>query len=194
MSILLRDVAPGRISPAAGLAVSDAITPLVDAKVSLKWPNDVEITGRKVAGILSESINACGAQWFIVGIGINVDVDFTVDGGQRLEGERAPGKAEDLSEQATSISAHRAASRGPVDREALIATVASSLEGRLSEEELLAAWKEHLTTIGQTVKIGSPTGVVEGTAVDVDNEGRLVLQDARGRLRSFAAGDVTVVA
>jgi BirA family transcriptional regulator, biotin operon repressor / biotin---[acetyl-CoA-carboxylase] ligase len=77
-SFVLRPSLPPNAAPvvtlAAGLAVADAVAPLVPGRtVALKWPNDVLVDDRKVAGILTEAnLSDARASWIVIGVGINV--------------------------------------------------------------------------------------------------------------------------
>lgn len=177
MSVVLEAAQPGVVSAAAALAVKDAISPLVDAEVGIKWPNDIELDGRKCAGILVESVGGSGLDYYIVGIGINVSVDF-VD-------------AADLRDRATSICAFRDCGRLPVDRAKLIAEVADNLSVYWRSSGVTDRWRAELTTLGTGVRVSVGTTVVEGRAIDVDPDGRLLVKDVNGVVHRLSAGDVT---
>ena len=169
---------------AGGLAASDAIREVSGLVTGLKWPNDV-MSGadvpRKIAGVLAESRPpAVGAGLDVfLGIGINV---------------REVALPPDLADVATSIEAAGAAP--PPTREALLAALSHAVEGwsallEAQPRSLVEAWKGRLVTIGQRVRLQTPTGPVEGDAVDVSTRGELVLRLADGRRETFAAGDVS---
>src|SRR5205085_9824478 len=104
------------VTLAAGLAVADALAPLVPrATVALKWPNDVFVDGRKVAGILSEAhLGGAGPDWIVVGIGINV---------------RARSFPPELAQLATSLAIAGARS---LDRGSVFIELASALSDRVA--------------------------------------------------------------
>jgi BirA family transcriptional regulator, biotin operon repressor / biotin---[acetyl-CoA-carboxylase] ligase len=76
VSFVLRPDHPDRTVPfvtlAAGLATADAIAPLIECAVQLKWPNDVLVSNRKIAGVLCESAVSKERTFVVVGIGLNV--------------------------------------------------------------------------------------------------------------------------
>jgi BirA family biotin operon repressor/biotin-[acetyl-CoA-carboxylase] ligase len=172
-SILLRPRIPAvswpLLSLAAGVAVARALGRVAGVDARLKWPNDVVIAGRKVAGILLES-RGRESPAVVIGIGINV--------GQRSF-------PADLEPTATSLRLARGA---PVDREALLRTVLEELATwceRLEGEGFAPvrdAWKAMSATIGTTVRAEAATG----RAVDLDADGALVIDDGRRRHRLVA--------
>ena len=170
-----------RITMMAGVAVAETLVhylpPDSQNQVSLKWPNDVLIDGRKVCGILAEAV------WFgndldavVLGIGVNVDIDFTHT---------------ELAGLATSVNHHMP---HRVERSALLKTLLTRLDywefnvdGRL----LVDTWREWLGTLGQTICFETiHAGVIEGVAKDVDATGALILEDATGKKHRVLVGDV----
>jgi BirA family biotin operon repressor/biotin-[acetyl-CoA-carboxylase] ligase len=183
MSVIMRPRKPRRLAPAAGLAVCEAVEPLVRERLALKWPNDVLLAGKKVAGILVESVGEGGGFVYIVGIGINVSVSF-----ERSTAE--PG----LAETATSIVPHLQERGRPVDRARLVANVAAGLEEWEARGDLWRQWKARLAMLGHPVVVHLGRETVSGTAEDVDEEGNLLLRDSSGAVRTVSAGDVTLSA
>jgi BirA family biotin operon repressor/biotin-[acetyl-CoA-carboxylase] ligase len=185
-SVLLRiDLAPAkvpRVALVAGLAVRDAVARAApSARVTIKWPNDVEIEGRKVAGILVEGITAGSkTQAVVVGMGINVHT------------RTFPPEIED---RATSIAL---ASRGgpPPDRAALLADVLASLDREVHVVGgrglgLLRSRIEAADALrGRTVH--SDNGD-EGTAFGIDDDGRLLVRLASGTLVRWSSGEVHLI-
>lgn len=160
------------LSLVAGVAVARAIERAAGLASRLKWPNDVLVDGRKVAGILLES-RLAPVPAVVVGVGINV--------GQE-------GFSPGLAATATSIRLHTGC---PVDREALLATLLEEFgvwRRRLEDEgfaPIRSAWKASSATLGTRVRVGDLTGC----AVDLDATGALVL-DAGSRRYRVVAGDV----
>ncbi len=170
-----------RATMAAGLALSDTLTPLLGAAFALKWPNDGVIHGRKVCGILSE------ATWLgdrlaavVVGIGLNVRVDFV---------------GTDLAASATSLEAEL---RHAVDRAALLAELLAHLDrwlARAPDPAIVAAWRARLGTLGERVtvypvSVQEPRPLFTGVAVDVDEAGALLVRLETGEVRRVLAGEV----
>ncbi len=174
--------APG-ISIMTAVALAQAIKKFTKGKVQIKWPNDVLINGRKTAGILTElSAENNKINHVIVGVGINVN-------------HQATDFPDDLRNTATSL---RRINRKKVNRAAL-------LKSFLVEFEKMYALypKHHLkkihsrvrklsSLIGNEIKILSGRQFLEGRAVDIDYDGRLILE-RNGKKIPVVAGEVTVV-
>jgi BirA family biotin operon repressor/biotin-[acetyl-CoA-carboxylase] ligase len=159
----------------ASLATRDAVQDVSGLRVSIKWPNDILIAGRKLAGILAEGLSA----GVIVGIGINTNLDE-----DRL-GTIGP--------EATSLSNETSAD---VDHEGLLERLvvrleeyyqnAASAPGRLFED-----WKRSLVTLGQSVEVETATESWIGVAVDVAVDGSLLVLNDKRLVRVYA-GDVRI--
>jgi BirA family biotin operon repressor/biotin-[acetyl-CoA-carboxylase] ligase len=162
-------------SLATAVAVAEALARSAALAARLKWPNDVLIRGRKIAGILLESRIAAGSTTAAVAIGIGVNL-----------GQRAFPAA--LAARATSVAIE--AGR-VVSRDAMLATLLDAFDewrARLEGEGMAAVrarWLALADTIGRRVSIDG----VSGVAVDLDPDGALVLADGPRRHR-VVAGEV----
>lgn len=165
------------IGMAGAVAVQETIQALGIEGVGLKWPNDVQIDGRKVCGILPEAAWQNGALLGVVlGIGVNVRIDFA---GTPFEH--------------TAISLEQRVS--PLDRAELLARLAERLDvwtARLSADELFERWQAGLVMLGRSVSIATVTGTITGTAEAVERQGALVVRDAHGVLQRVIAGDIAL--
>ena len=186
-----------RLSIAGSLAVLYAVESLdgFDAEseshpIALKWPNDVLLNGRKLAGILTESDwDGARLRSAIIGIGVNVRVPFdTLDGLADVP----------LSERAVSLEP---AIGHPIDRIALLAAILDKLSfwtARLADPSLMSTWRSRLVTLGTHVTVRSMVDdrasdtPISGLAVDVDNDGALLVQDDHGQIHRYIAGDVSL--
>jgi BirA family biotin operon repressor/biotin-[acetyl-CoA-carboxylase] ligase len=164
----------------AGLAVVDAVRDVAGLAGALKWPNDVLLAGRKVAGILTEmEAELERVRFVIAGIGVNVN---------------AVAFPPELAAKATSL---RLAGGRPVDRAAFAAGLLAALEGRY--RRFLAAgfaamrseWEACSALTGKEVRVTAPEGEVAGHVLGVDDDGALRLAGPRGELR-VVAGEVTL--
>lgn len=158
------------------VAMRDALSQEAGHELSIKWPNDLVFEERKVSGILTESIlSASGIEAAVVGFGVNVNQE-TFE-----------------SQKATSLSliAGRTLKRGP-----LVARILKEAHRRIGElesggpEETLNLCRRHSVTIGREVTLFLPEHEVVGKAVDIDADGRLVLETASGLFRA-SAGEVS---
>ena len=203
MSIALRPTFPPHLLVMiASLAVVDAIARACkeQAAATIKWPNDVLIGERKVAGILIEtSHDAQGHLLAVMGIGINVNGHIEA-------------VAQYLAEQASHVA--RATTLEtvcghPVSREILIAYLLRSLEeaylslqqettGVLSATTvrtlpsrlLREKWRDRLSTLGRAITVRQGNSTISGIAEDVDGNGELLLRSHSGELISITWGSV----
>ncbi|MBL1134172.1 MAG: biotin--[acetyl-CoA-carboxylase] ligase [Chloroflexi bacterium] len=182
MSIILRPrLVPEhlqRVTMAAGVAVAETLNPLlIPGVIKLKWPNDVQLAGRKVAGILTEALwLGDQLQAVIVGVGINVRVNFM---------------GTPLADGAVSLEAF---TQEAVSRATLAAEIIAHLENwvdKISEPVLLDTWRTWLSTIGQTVHIHTTGGIISGIAENVDAMGALLVRDSHDGVQRILVGDVT---
>ena len=161
MSVVLRQ--PGALLP---LAAAVAVARACGDAARVKWPNDVLLDGRKVAGILAEGRPQEG--WVVLGIGINVAV-------------RPGDLPEDVRATATGLGLD------PGDVPAVLARVLTELEAVLTlpREALLDAWSARDALRSQPVRWAGGTGIAEG----VDTDGRLRVQTDAGPV-ALDAGEV----
>ena len=169
---------------AAGVALAGAVEAAAASPVpvGLKWPNDLELGGRKAAGLLAEAhLEGQRLGWVVLGMGVNV--------AQRRE-DLPP----ELADRATSVAL---ALRAPVDRAGLLAAWAERfVDGyrQLAAGEpgpVLAAYRRRLVTLGRRVRadrVGAEP--VVGTAVDLTATGGLVVQTDAGARVDVLAADV----
>lgn len=173
VSTLVPPALGGWIPLAAGLAMVEALDPLLGDRAVLKWPNDVLVDGRKICGILAELT----PQGVIVGAGLNT----------AMTADEVPVPT------ATSLAI---AGVAPGEGDGVIARYLSALRVHLdrSPDDLRERVNARLSTRGATVRVDLPDGsALSGLAIGVDAEGRLVV-DVAGRERvAVAAGDVVHV-
>lgn len=179
MSVLIRPgLASERIhlvTMAAGVALVEAIGDVAAVDAALKWPNDVVVGDRKLAGLLAEAeVSALGAvSSVVVGVGCNV-----------TQLEFPPGLA------ATATSCALEAGR-EVDREGLLLAFLDRLDLRLSTLEAVALdYRSRLATLGRAVRVDLGHEVIEGRAIDIDRLGRLLVEQDGGARVTVAVGDV----
>jgi BirA family biotin operon repressor/biotin-[acetyl-CoA-carboxylase] ligase len=177
-SLLLRPAADagwGWLSLATAVAVAEAVERAAGARSTIRWPNDVLIGGRKVAGVLIEVIPDA----VVIGVGINANVD--------------PGAfPDDLRAPVTSLVA---AVGRPV---ALVALLETLLERCTSwydawsrrDPAVAAAWSDRDATRGTHVSVRGPGAMVEGWAEGVDVDGALLLRLSGGEIQRVIAGDL----
>jgi BirA family biotin operon repressor/biotin-[acetyl-CoA-carboxylase] ligase len=162
MSLVLRDP-----PPMLPLVAAVAVAETCGADARIKWPNDVLVDGRKVAGILAEGRPHEG--WAVLGIGVNVAVDVR-------------GLPEELLEKAGSLGLPRA------EVEPFLSSLLDALGRWLDAPTgaVLDAWRARDALLGQEVAWSGGTGVAAG----IDGEGRLVVTLPAGGQTALNAGEV----
>lgn len=182
-TLLLRpDVAPNvaaQLGFVAALAIADmAVALLPEATVRVKWPNDVLVDGRKVSGILIESMAGVGGriEWVAVGMGLNL-VAHPLD-------TETP--ATDLAAAGAGVVPPGRALSLLIDRfdHWLVAWQAGGFES------LREAWLERAWRLGETIRVRLERETMEGRFAGLDRDGVLVLELSSGLKRYVAAGEV----
>lgn len=168
-----------RLGVIAPLAVALAIEETTGLAPRIKWPNDVLLSGRKVAGILIETeFSGSEPRYALVGPGINVN--FEID------------PASEIAGIATSIKQELNAE---ASREAVLAALLNHMEALYTAPDARAvheAWKSRLETLGRNVTLTFRGESFNGHAEDVDDAGNLILRLADGSQRIFEAGEVSL--
>jgi BirA family biotin operon repressor/biotin-[acetyl-CoA-carboxylase] ligase len=165
------------------LAVAKTISQLFDLKTEVKWPNDVLINAKKVCGILTEANTRGGTTNFaVVGIGINANIDL----------DSLP---EQVRKNATSLK-HEL--KKEINREQFLRSLLEAIEHyyvMLAEGKfnvILEKWKSLCSFLGLYVEVTSFEEKIEGRAIDVDENGALIIRLQDGTLRKVLSGDVSL--
>jgi BirA family transcriptional regulator, biotin operon repressor / biotin---[acetyl-CoA-carboxylase] ligase len=168
MSVVLRELEP-TLPLAAAVAVCEACESLAAVHCAIKWPNDVWIDDRKLAGILVEGRPQEG--WVVLGIGLNV---ATAE-------DEFP---EELRSSATSL---RIEMGEPPPGERVLAELLGALDRRLGApaQAVLEAWRARDALLGRSVRWQNG----EGTAAGIDDDGTLLVDTSGGRV-ALDAGEV----
>jgi BirA family biotin operon repressor/biotin-[acetyl-CoA-carboxylase] ligase len=169
-----------RLTMICSLAIADAVEGLTGLPVSLKWPNDILIRGKKAGGILTESGTTGGRlDYVVVGMGLNVNLAIST--------------LPELSGMATSLSQELGRE---VSRLELLWRILGEIETRYNSlrrgESPHEEWAARLINLGHQVQVAMPQGVLAGWAEGVDADGALILRTADGRRERVLAGDVTL--
>jgi BirA family biotin operon repressor/biotin-[acetyl-CoA-carboxylase] ligase len=180
------DHATDRLTFAASVVLARALDEFLPTRLrpaKIKWPNDVMVDGRKIAGILVETLSgAGGVRAAIVGIGVNVRM-----GKQGLGAMPADlrGKITSLSQCAVQL-----------DRLRLCARLVVAMEHALRHERpsaLLEQWRQRCAMLHQHVRLRSNGQAIEGEVVDLDPHEGLIVRTAGGALLHLPAAVTTVL-
>ena len=177
LSVILRPEPQflSRISLIGALSVYDLVTYVGGTQVGIKWPNDVQIKGKKVCGILPEVVwDGNELVGVVLGMGVNVRVDFSET---------------DLMDKAINLET---AVNKKLNRADLIDYLLKRIDmwyQRIASDALFMTWKSRLNMLGTRVMIED----LEGLAVDVEPDGALLVQDDFDVMQRVLAGDVFVV-
>jgi BirA family biotin operon repressor/biotin-[acetyl-CoA-carboxylase] ligase len=185
LSVILRPkISPHQaslITLMAAVATADAIREFSGLFPLIKWPNDILLRDRKVAGLLNEIHSETDRVHFVVlGIGVNLNMD-----------EKA--FSEEIQPIATSL---RIEMGQPISRKNFLRSLLQALEGWYSiflekgDTVLLKAWRDWAQIKGRRVNVTSFGETFVGEAIDVDSDGALILETASGERRRVVAGDV----
>jgi BirA family biotin operon repressor/biotin-[acetyl-CoA-carboxylase] ligase len=187
LSVILRPETPlmeaARFTLLAAVAAAKTIEAL-GLMPEIKWPNDILLDGRKVSGILLELNGQLGkVNYLVIGFGINANIDEDL-----LPPEIRAG--------ATTL---RACTSRIVDRRAIAVTLLTQLEDGYRQltsggwDAVLAEWTKRCRMIGRTVRLATFHGNIDGEFTGIDEFGALVLRLPGGQLKTFSAGDVTLL-
>jgi BirA family biotin operon repressor/biotin-[acetyl-CoA-carboxylase] ligase len=179
VSVLLRPVLPVEhlflLTLAAGLALADAVAAVAGVVAGLKWPNDLVVDDRKLAGLLAEAdLDAGAARAVVIGAGCNLT---------------AAAFPTDLAARATAVELEAGRT---VDRDALLVAFLGALDRRLGDlGATLPDARARSATLHRRVRVEQHAGaVLEGVATDLADDGSLLVRDDDGREHAVAVGDV----
>lgn len=164
------------LSLGAGLSVAKSLRTLYGLNALVKWPNDVIVGGKKISGVLVEGKSDVEV-FILLGVGVNVNNEIP----------------NNLREKAISV---RELTGHPTPRTSLLVEILKNIEEiytnvlRGESSEVVNQWRRLTTTLGCRVKVVTDEGHVEGTAVEVMEDGALVVEDATGMRHRIYSGDV----
>jgi len=182
LSLILRP----KILPAAcpvltlmsAVSICEAVKKVIDLDAQIKWPNDLLIHNKKVAGILTEmNAEMDKVNFVVIGIGLNVNND-----------------KKSLIAGATSLKEQQGTE---VNRVVLLQEILRRLENNyhLLEAkggfEIINKWRNFALTLGTRVKVDYQDKHIEGQAVDIDSDGALLIRKDSGLIQKISSGDVT---
>lgn len=169
---------------AIGLGISLGVERATGLRPQTKWPNDLLLDGRKLAGVLCESrLSGAGLSYAVVGFGLNINL---------RAGELPAMPPGGLPPTSLAIAQGQ-----PIAHAATVATVLGALDEvydllwRGQTEEIRTRWQRRLAGLGEQVRVEADTGLRHGRFSGVDDSGALLLDTATGRER-ILVGDVSL--
>lgn len=185
VSVILRPQMPPVHAPQltlmAAVALADTIASFIGAPPTIKWPNDILVGGKKLAGILTESsCNSERIEFVILGIGVNLNYPVAL-------------MPKVIRERATSILA---LTKNNIKREAFLQRLIQDLDrcyGELEEvgfDSLALRWEALFGLRGKRVRVEMTDHIMIGMAKGIDRDGALIVEDDRGERQRIIAGDV----
>ncbi len=185
-SVLLRPALPaekvGLVTIAAGVALARAVRGICGLDARIKWPNDVRVSGKKLAGILAESGPAL--EYVVLGVGLNVNLSA-----EALPMEIRPIATSLLIETGREWRRAEVFIRAMRELESVMAELDSG-----DSAGVISAWRGLAEAMGARVRAETPGGVFTGTAIGIRESGALVITDeASGQEREIVAGDVILI-
>lgn len=185
LSVVLRpELSPAdapKLTIMTAVAVADAIFQSAGICANIKWPNDILVDGKKVCGILTEmSAEMDAINYVIIGIGINVNNDNFPD---------------ELRDKSASLKQLKGVE---VSRIRVLASLLEKLESyylmaeREGFEKIFDRWRELCINLGKNVRIVGKNVSFEGTAIDIDSAGALLVKTSSGKIERVLSGDVSL--
>ncbi len=181
LSLILRPKLTPAVSPIltllSAVSICEAVKNVVGLEAQIKWPNDVFIHNKKFAGILTEmNAEVDKVNFVVIGIGLNVNND-----------------KKSLVAQATSLKEQLGHS---VSRLSLLQELLRRMEnnylllGDKGSKVIIDKWRNFSFTLGRHVKVYCQNKHIEGCAVDIDQDGALLVRKASGIIQKISSGDV----
>jgi BirA family biotin operon repressor/biotin-[acetyl-CoA-carboxylase] ligase len=170
-----------RITLMTAVAIVKAMERCAQIKAQIKWPNDILINEKKVCGILTEmSAELDMINWVVVGIGINVNVDH----------REFP---EDIQEKIISLQEFLGKEISRVRLAQILLEEFEKYYERLKRREfssILKEWKLYSHTLRRKIKINMGAKIITGEAIDINEEGALILKKEDGELLEIISGTI----
>jgi BirA family transcriptional regulator, biotin operon repressor / biotin---[acetyl-CoA-carboxylase] ligase len=166
-------VMSSKVNFMASIVLVKTLRDMFGIDAAVKWPNDILAGGKKLSGMLSE-MEAEGDMVSFINIGIGINVNN-----------------EPFPKEPMSTSLKRLVGRN-VSRKDILNNYLNTLENKINEgkyDDIINEWKKNTSTLNREVKIVTTSGEFYGTAVDIDENGSLVLKQPDGKIKTVLFGD-----
>ena len=155
------------------MVMAQTLNEMFRIDTTVKWPNDILLNGKKIAGMLSEMEAEADMVTFVnIGMGVNINNE--------------PEKIEPVAVSLKKIIGKQIA------RKEILSLFLDKFEKQMDTRDfdnVITEWKKYTRTIGQYVKIVTTRDEFEGTAIDVDENGALIIKCADGSVKNIIYGD-----
>jgi BirA family biotin operon repressor/biotin-[acetyl-CoA-carboxylase] ligase len=181
LSLILRPAIEPAVSPVltflSAVSICETVKSVLGLDVQIKWPNDVFIHNKKFTGILTEmNAEVDKINFVVIGIGLNVN-----------------NEKKSLISQATSLKEHFGQT---INRVALLQELLRKIENNYlllenkGTQVIIDKWRSYSLTLGRRVKVYCQSRHIEGSAVDIDRDGSLLIRRDSGVIQKVSSGDV----
>lgn len=188
VSVILRPMLPlkeiSRVSLVIAAAVAETLESELNLQPRIKWPNDILIDNKKIAGILSEAVTDMdGVEYIVAGIGLNIN-------------NHAQDFPTDFRTIATSALAEH---DRPGSRIKVLQSLLLHLESNYKQlvagnfAKILEKAKRLSMVIGQEVRLDTVNGFTVGQAIDIDDSGFLLVRDQQGTIHTVMSGEISIL-
>jgi len=167
----------------AGVALVKAIQKTTNLEASIKWPNDIFLSGRKVAGILTEvNCDIDTVHYIVLGMGINVNTRSTT----------LPREVKGIATSLSQECGHE------VSRVDFLKNLLAELEKAYGEfvangfEQIGSQWMAYNNTIGSIITVNDGQNVFEGKAIRIDEDGFLIIETNNRQMQRIISADVSL--
>lgn len=168
------------LSLVVGIAIADALTAYGVNNVKLKWPNDIYVDDRKLAGILVELSGQAGdAADLVIGLGLNLNMPDSVQG---------------ITQPWIALNS---VFDGDIERNKLTAAIIQKLHAELTQYEsagmkgMVERWNKYDNYMGKPIKLIMGERVIEGIAMGIENSGAIQIKTDKG-IESFIGGEISL--
>lgn len=163
------------------VCVAETLESVAGLRARIKWPNDILVNGRKIAGILAElSTEMDSVNYLVVGLGVNVNI-------------AANQFPDEIRGSATSVLIETG---NQATRIRLLAEIMGKFERYYHHahndnfDAVMARWRSMSDIIGRNVTVETAAGKLAGTVIELDRDGALVLKDSKGYVKRILSGDI----
>ena len=176
----------------AAISVCEAVETVSEKTPGIKWVNDIYLDKKKICGILTEAVTdfeSGSMQWIVVGIGINFKAHL----------DNFP---EDLRQIASSVFPdgncfvkNHPGGNQTVTRNQLASEVVNRMltyGSQYSKGEILTKYKNRLMMLGQKILVTGAQETYDAVAIDIDDNGQLIVKKENGEIRTLFSGEISI--